>query len=55
MSDAERDFTEAKQSLEPIQYPTNNILAVLDTSTAHGARDLGYFGRFVIERLRPHR
>ena len=22
---------------------------------AHGARDLGFFGRFVIERLRPHR
>lgn len=148
MSDAERDLSEGKHSLEPIQYPTNNVLAVLDTAgqtrnavealerggfleseigvssgaeladrlsettgrsgfadmamrfsamlglpneeagakaryeqamwdghyvvavlvptderkeqarqilAAHGARDLGYFGRFVIERLRPHR
>jgi len=148
MSDTERDLTEAKHPLDPLQYPTNNIVAVIDTArqtqdavdalervgfpeteigvgcgaeladrlsettgrsgfadmamrfsatlglpneeaeararyeramrdghyvvavlvttderkeqarqilAAHGARDLGYFGRFVIERLRPHR
>jgi len=38
MSDAERDFTEATASLEPIDSPTNNILAALDTSAqAHDA------------------
>jgi len=148
MSDAERDLSDAKQSLDPVQYPTNNVVAVIDTTqqtqdavdalerggfleteigigsgveladrmskttgrsgfadmamrfsamlglpneeaqakaryeqamrdghyvvavlaptderkeqarrilAAHGARDLGFFGRFVIERLRPHR
>ena len=32
MSDTERDLTGARPSSEPIQYPTNNILAVLDTA-----------------------